>query len=177
MHESILIDYLFFALCSGWCPKYWIDTWKWCCWCDRGADNLHVPWPGIHSHRLLCKQWVHGPRASWKSTNQARLHTSKTFDVFLWKYATNSSNHNVIVYNTGVIRWGLKSFMSCISELALRSVKFGSLVPVWLECKHFSQFDLWHLQLSLAWHMIVVTVCLKTMLTITLHKIFIGHFY
>lgn len=70
-------------LLTGWCPKHWIDSWKWCCWCNGSADYLHIPWPGVHSHWLLCEQWIHRPRAPWKSTDQARLHTGRTNGWFL----------------------------------------------------------------------------------------------
>lgn len=77
--KMYILAHLSIVFClTGWCPKHWIDSWKWCCWCNCSADNLHIPWPGVHSHWLLCEQWIHRPRASWKSTDQARLHTGQT---------------------------------------------------------------------------------------------------
>lgn len=81
MHLSCYTVIIYFEmgifLFTGWCSKHWTDSWKWCCWGNSSAYYLHLSRPRIYSYWLLCEQRVHRPRASWKPSNQARLHTGQ----------------------------------------------------------------------------------------------------
>lgn len=63
---------------TGGRSKHRADPWEWCSGRDRSADHMHLSGTGIHSHWLLCQQWVHRPWASGKPTSQTRLHTGET---------------------------------------------------------------------------------------------------
>lgn len=71
-------DFLRIVLLSlppGWRSKHRADSREWRCRSDCSSYNLHLPWTRVHSHRLLCQQWIHWPWTTGKPTSETRLHS------------------------------------------------------------------------------------------------------